>query len=112
MSKYYVNPQTFRLELISSNIDGKLTPKCLDMLLLMIDKIQGPYHYEMSQDREDCRSSAIETVLKNWKKYDIERPNPFAYFTRMIYNGLYAGWNELTRKRADVSISAIFSESL
>lgn len=112
MSKNYINKESFRLELISSNVNGELSPKCVEMLLLMIDRIQRSFKYINPQDKEDCRSAAIETVLKNWQKYDASRVNAFAYFTRMIYNGLYAGWNEITKKRVEFSTSNIFTESI
>lgn len=111
MAKNYVDKELLRLELIISNVKGELTPKALEMLLLMVTKIQSSFKYVDDQDREDCASNAIEVVLKNWSKYDPERFNAFAYFTRMIYNGLFAGWNELTKHRAEHSISTIFTES-
>ena len=111
MAKQYVNSESFRLALIDSNMKGELTPQCLGMLLKMVEHIQRSFKYMDQQDKEDVSSHAIEVLLKQWKKYDIERQNPFAYFTRVIYNGLYAGWNEINKKRTPFSISNIFTES-
>lgn len=112
MSKDYVTNDSLRLELIKSHNEGKLTSSALEMLILMVDRIQRQFKYDDTQDKEDCRSSAIEVVLRNWQTCELTRPRPFAYFTRMIYNGLYAGWNTLAKSRADFSISNIFNESI
>lgn len=110
--KHYVDNTSLRLELIKCHNEDKLTDKALNMLILMVDKIQLSFKYDDPQDKEDCRSSAIEVILTKWKSCDLTQPRPFAYFTRMIYNGLYAGWNALAKHRADVSISNIFDESI
>jgi hypothetical protein len=112
MAKNYINKETLRLEVIKSLAEGKLTPKCVELFQLMIDKQQTSFKYVDYQDKEDTNSHAMEVVLKNWHKYDPTRFNAFSYYTSMIYNGLYAGWNELTKKRADFSLSNIFTESV
>jgi hypothetical protein len=109
---YYVNPESFRLALIESNVNGELTPACVAMLMKMVDKIQLSFKYVDPQDKEDCHSAALEVVLTKWKKYDCSRDNPFAYFTRIIYNGLYAGWNQLAKGRAEHSLSQVFTEDV
>lgn len=110
-SSNYVNPDSFRLALIESNVKGELTPACVSMLILMVGKIQSSFKYADPMDKEDCHSAALEVVLTKWQKYDCERDNPFAYFTRMIYNGLFAGWNTLAKHRAEHSLSNVFIES-
>lgn len=112
MKKHYVDRDQLRLELIASNVKNQLTPKCIEMFELMVDNIQTKLPYIDPQDKEDCKYHAIEVILKNWKEYDVERPNPFAYFTRVIYNGLYAGWNEIKSKIKTHSYSRIFQESI
>lgn len=111
--KHYVDNNLFRIELIKSNAQKKLTNPAIEMLMLMISNIQTPFHYQNNADKEDCRSSAIEVVLRNWESYDVTRQNAFAYFTRMIYNGLYAGWNYINEKnKKTISFSNIFQESI
>lgn len=108
----YINKETFRLEILSCLANEKLSTKAIEMFQLMIYRQQRSFKYIYEQDKDDVASNAMEVVLKNWHKYDVTRINAFAYFTRMIYNGMYAGWNELDRKRADFSLSNIFSESV
>ena len=112
MGKHYVDKDSLRLEMIASNIDGKLTAKALAMLVLMVDRRQSSFKYVRIQDKEDCRSHAIEIVLKKWDRYDASRHNPFSYFTSVITNGLYAGWKEINKHREDFSTSNIFTESV
>lgn len=100
-----------RDEIMKSKDLGELTPKALSMLLLMIDKIQMKFKYDNPEDQEDCKSAAIETILKKWDRYSTKYENCFSFFTQVIKNALYGGWNELHGKKADFSLSNIFTES-
>ena len=111
MAKNYVNNESLRLELILSHNRDELTSKCVDMFLLMIEKIQSSFKYVNYQDKEDCASHAMFVILDKWRQFNIDRQNAFAWFTRVIYNGIYAGWNELNKKRAEFSLSNVFIES-
>lgn len=108
----YIDNKELHLELEKSNEIGELTPKCVKMFLLMVDRIQMKYRYVDIDDKFDCRSAAIEVVLNKWKTFKLDRDNPFAYFTRMIANGLHAGWNELAKKRVEFSTSNVFNEDI
>jgi len=105
-SNYYVDPDELRNEIIKSKKNGELTPRSLDMLILMSDEIAKNFTYKYHQDREDCVSSAIEDILRYWKGYDEEKSdNAFAYFTRMIWNGLKKGWNKLYKIKSINKVS-------
>ena len=112
-TKHYVNNDLLRFELIKSKQHQTLTKFAVEMLLCMVDNIQSSFVYKNYADKEDCKSSAVEVILRNWDQYDATRHNPFAFFTRMIYNGLFAGWNHLNEKnKQTISISAIFKENI
>ena len=110
----YISNKKLRQELIKSKSSGELTNETLDILLKMIDNIQTKFTYLDEDDRDDCRSHAIFVVLTKWEKYNIEHENPFSYFTQMIKNGLYAGWNEISKYRDNnhFSISNIFEDDV
>ncbi|BBI90942.1 hypothetical protein [Tenacibaculum phage PTm5] len=84
----------------------------VDMFCLMIDKIQAPFKYPSDDVRMDIRSFAIEQLVKKWKSCDINRPNLFSFFTQVIKNDLYAGWNSYKRGCADFSYSTIFTDDV
>ena len=110
---HYVNNDLLRLELIKSGKRNELTPFAVEMLLCMVDNIQSSFVYKYYQDKEDCKSSAVEVILRNWYQYDVTRHNAFAFFTRMIYNGIYAGWNHINKNdQQTISFSAIFKETI
>lgn len=111
-NKHYVSNSSFRLEIIKSNEQNKLTTQAIEMYTKIVENIQHPFKYKQDSDREDCKSSAIEVFLLNWYKYDISKPNTFAFFTRMAYNGIYAGWRELSKNREEFSYSNIFQEKV
>lgn len=110
--KHYVNNSSFRLEILKSIEDKKLTAQAIEMYTKIVENIQHPFKYKFDSDREDCRSTAVEVFLLNWHKYDIARSNTFAFFTRMAYNGIYAGWRELSKNREEFSYSNIFQEKI
>ncbi|MCK9575596.1 MAG: hypothetical protein WC979_01185 [Candidatus Pacearchaeota archaeon] len=94
--KYYVDPEEFRNAIIESKSKGELTRDATDMLVLMCNEISRTNSYKYPMDKEDCVAFAIEDVLRYWKGYDPERSEyAFAYFTRMILNGLKKGWKKL-----------------
>lgn len=112
MSKNYVNNTELLQEIIISKQNGELTDTAVNMLLLMVDRIQMKFSYEDHADKEDCRAAAIESFLCAWHKCDTTRSNPFSWFTQVIKNGMYAGWNELVKRRADFSTSNIFMDDV
>lgn len=111
-TKHYVNNSSFRLEIMKSLEQEKLTPMAIEMYTKIVENVQRPFKYKLDGDREDCKYTAIEVFLLNWHKYDISRPNTFAFFTRMAYNGIYAGWRELAKNREEFSYSNVFQEKV
>lgn len=109
---YYVTSEQIRTELQICHLKGRITPKMTSIFVLMIDNIQSQFTYVSDEDRKDVRSHAIEKILTKWKKCDINRDNLFSFFTQVIKNDLYAGWNKLTKHRADFSYSTIFESDV
>lgn len=110
-----VKSAVIRNALTISREQDELTPEALDILLLMIDKIQSKFKYSDPADKEDCRSRAVLQVLMKWNGpygYDPAKGDGFSWATQMIKNGLYAGWGELTKRRADFSTSSIFLDEI
>ena len=95
-SKHYVNPTDFRNEMIKSKERGSLTKEAVTMVQRMADEIARTRSYKYEQDREDCVAFAIEDVCRYWRGYDVAKSEyAFAYFTRMVMNGLQKGWKKL-----------------
>ena len=94
--QYYVNPDEFRKEIIVSKEMDQLTPAAISMLVRMANEIARTYSYKYPMDREDCVAFAIEDTMRYWRGYNPEISKyAFAYFTRMIFNGLQKGWKKL-----------------
>ena len=108
----YVNNKELRKEMIISLNNNELTSSALNMLLLMVDNIQSKFKYDNEDDKYDCRSHAVEGILTKWWKYKPTYENTFSFFTQMIKNDLYAGWNKLNKRKADFSTSNIFIEPI
>jgi len=94
--RYYVNPDDFRDEIIKSKEKDELTHKAVEMLMLMANEISRTFSYKDPMDKEDCIAFAIEDAVRYWRGYNPEISKyAFAYFTRMIFNGLQKGWKKL-----------------
>ena len=92
----YVKNKELREELIKSKEADKLTPECLDMMMLMANRFTVKFSYIYPQDREDCISFAILDCYLYWRGYNPERSqNAFAYITQIIKNGYAKGWRKL-----------------
>lgn len=92
----YVNPIDFRNEIIKSKELNVLTNTAVFMLMRMCEEIARTRSYKYEQDREDCVAFAMEDVIRYWRGYNADISEyAFAYFTRMIYNGLQKGWKRL-----------------
>lgn len=99
--KQYVSNPYLLEEIYKSRERGELTPTAWKMFELMIKNISAAKHYNNPDDREDCCQSARFDLLKYWKSFDpskYEKPNPFAYFTSVIINGMNKGWMSLYGK--------------
>lgn len=94
--KYYVDPIEFREEIIKSKEKDELTPRAVEMVIRMANEVSRTNSYKYPMDKEDCVAAAIEDVLRYWRGYDPAKSEfAFAYFTRMIFNGLKKGWKKL-----------------
>lgn len=109
---HYLTSEQIREELEVCHIKGQITNKMVQMFTLMVDKIQSSFTYVNDEDRKDVRSYAIEKILTKWKAADLQRPNLFSFFTEVIKNDLYQGWNNLQKGSADFSYDAIFAEAV
>lgn len=68
------------------------------MLQLMVKNISSKKKYPNYDEKMDCQAQAMMDCLLYWKSFDPSKsanPNPFAYFTSLITNGIAKGWNAL-----------------
>lgn len=110
--KKYLEDHELYAELEKSHKQGELTDQCAKYFMLMTKNIISQYRYEDPQDREDCYWGAVMVCCQVWHKFDMTRTRPFPYFSRVIYNGIYASWNQLAKSRADISTDNIFLETI
>lgn len=112
---YVTNSQLYP-EIKKSFERGELTLEAILMLQKMIERIQRPFKYEYDGDKEDVASGCMLIILEKWHKFDLykdDNPNPFSFYSSMIFNGLFASFNELTKGRKDsISINHIMSEDV
>jgi len=109
MGIYHVKNKDLREEIIKSKEADKLSPKALNMLMLMAQKFSNKMPYIYQEDKEDCISFAIMDCYQYWRGYDPEKSlNAFAYYTQIIKNGFAKGWRKLygnMPKSSKISIS-------
>jgi hypothetical protein len=96
----YVKNEDLLAEILISLEKGELTPKALEMLMLIVDRASTKLKYNNEMDREDCKAFALFEVIKYWNRFKPEKStNAFAYFTQQIKNGFAKGWDVLHPKR-------------
>jgi DNA-directed RNA polymerase specialized sigma24 family protein len=115
VKKKYMSAKDLYVEIIISKNMGKLTPRAVNMLILLAKKAQTKLYYRSIDDKNDCLQEAMLDVFKFWYNFDESKgSNAFAYFTEIIKRGMARGWNKIHKtKGADVEIISLtaFSEN-
>lgn len=96
--KEYVSNPALLKQIIISREKDELTGDAIQMLMLMVENISSKKRYPSQEEKEDCQQQAILDCLLYWRSFDpskSDNPNPFAYFTSLITNGIAKGWNTL-----------------
>lgn len=92
----YVNPEELKQEILLSKERDELTPKAVELLMLMAREASKKLRYKDEEDRKDCIAFAMMDVVKYWRSYNPEKSKyPFAYYTQIIKNGFAKGWRKL-----------------
>ena len=92
----YVNPEELKQEILLSKERDELTPKAVELLMLMAREASKKLRYKDEEDRKDCIAFAMMDVVKYWRSYNPEKSTyPFAYYTQIIKNGFAKGWRKL-----------------
>jgi hypothetical protein len=112
---HHVKNRDLREELILSKEKDELTPKAVDMIMLMAEKLSTKFKYVYPEDREDCIAFAIMDCWKYWRGYNPEKSdNAFAYITQIQKNGFAKAWRVLKNhmpesKKISISSNNIYS---
>lgn len=103
--KHYLNNENLIKELKLSHEKGQMTNNLVKMFYELIERIQRKLYYIKENSQEDCKAHAMMVIVENWHKFDMSYPNPFAYFTRVVFNGLSQGWNRNESNNGNIHIS-------
>lgn len=113
-SNYYIDPEEFKTEIIKSLKQDNLTPRAIEMLMLLVEKLgnSSKLQYKYPEDREDCKSFAIFDILRYWRGFDPNISNyPFSYYTQMAINGLAKGLKKL-RPKGETQMISLSNENI
>lgn len=95
---HYVKNSELREELIKSHELGELTPRALEMCIMIAERLSDKLQYVHPEEKEDCIAFAIMDIIRYWHNYDPSKSdNAFAYITSISKNGLAKGWRSLGR---------------
>ena len=101
-----IDPEEFKQEILISKEKNELTPKAVEMFMLMANKASTRLKYKDEEDRKDCIAFALMDVVKYWRSFDPEKSKyPFAYYTQMIKNGFAKGWKKLHPLSSTATVS-------
>lgn len=109
---HYLTNKVFNPEHEKSLLEGKPTNQLIKYFELLAKNLSKKLYNLDNQTKNACINTAIEQAWIKWDKFDknkFDKPNPFAFFTSVIYNDMLEHLNYLKRhKKSQVSIDAIF----
>lgn len=107
---YYLDPNEFAAEIIKCKLDNELSNRCVAMFQTLIMHIQRGWRYKDEDIQKDVAANAMLIVLCKWKQYNpMTSYNAFAFFTRVILNGLRQGWNSTSTPGINIPIDSILA---
>jgi len=80
-SKNYLNKKDLLDEIYKSREKDEMTPKCLEMLMLLAQKTIRKLYYKCEDDKQHALSEAYYDLVKNWRKFDPDFARFFGYAT-------------------------------
>ena len=116
MAKNYVNGKDIYDEMCKSLENDELTPKVIEMCMLMNKEIHTKVlRYVNEQDRDDCMSGAMMDILLYWRNfkpyYNGAKSNAFAYVTQLLKCGSAKMWKKLhpEKTKNNINVDSIFT---
>jgi len=107
----YVKGKELREEIVKCKEKGELSPLAIEYFMMMTDRFSYKFSYKNPMDREDCKSAAMEDLLRYWKGYDpVKSYNAFAYYTQIIKNGFAKGWRHLHPQPSSLYTSTSYGD--
>jgi len=94
--RQYLNNADLYAEIVKSKEQDELTPKALEFLMLLAEKVSKKLYYQSKEDEEDCIATAKMDLWQYWRSFDPTKgTNAFAYYTEIAKRGLAKGWKKL-----------------
>lgn len=105
--RHYVSNKEFQKEMIESKARGVLTPRAVELMLKIANKLATTkFYYVFEDDRYTCMSQGVEDCIRYWRNFDpVKYDNPFSYFTMVILNGMKRQFNQLYTVPASKRVS-------
>jgi DNA-directed RNA polymerase specialized sigma subunit len=94
MPVYLKNADLYK-EIVLCLEQKELTPKAVNMFILLANELAKKLKYKDPMDKEDCIAYAIEDLLRYWNRFNPIYKNAFAYFTQIAKNGLAKGYKKI-----------------
>jgi hypothetical protein len=94
--KKRINNRELYCEVIISKERGIISPRLLEMLLMIGDNLITKFHFTNYDWRLDCLQYGYSRVLENWMQFnEIIYSNPFAYYTEIYKRAFAFQYNQL-----------------
>jgi hypothetical protein len=110
----YLDKKELLTEILNSKNKGELTPRALELLMLMVTKLSTTLKWKNPMDKQDCISTANMDLLMYWKSFNENHPkaNVFAYYTQIIKMGFAKGMHVCHPEiRKDIKITNFSQQS-
>jgi DNA-directed RNA polymerase specialized sigma subunit len=99
---HYLNNSQLIEQIRLSKQRDELTPKAVQMFMLLGRRTITKMYYHADADKEDCFQTGLLQMLIHWRSFDEEKgTNAFAYYTEIFKRGLAKGFGELKYLKGD-----------
>lgn len=95
----YLNNADLLVQVVKSKIEGQMSPELAKMLTLLTSNFSKKSKFASYTYNEDMQAYAMMMLVRTWHKFNVERKNPFAFYTQCVKNSFIQYLNQEKRQR-------------
>lgn len=109
--KYRINNAELHRELCKSKEQNQLTPRALELFIMLCENLIEGFRFKNLDDKEDCKAGGVHDLyLYCLKNFNPIYENAFAYCTQIAKSGMAKVFKQLhpeiqLNKKSDIKIS-------
>ena len=107
-SKSGVSNEELLFEINSSKTGGEISPRLVELLMLLVTNMMKKMAYTNPMDRDDCYQGAMLKLLRKWHLFnETKSNNPFAFYSQIAKMAIAEEFNNLQEQKVRYKILPI-----